>query len=87
MDHLDGNVLAGRIGDLLSFEATTAEGQCDACADISVLARAAVYPHPMGFVVRCRRCDAVLMVIVERDDRSTLSMPGLRWVRAAEAGS
>lgn len=83
MDPLDGNVLAGRIGALFSFEPTTAQGQCDSCAEIAVLAQAAVYPHPMGFVVRCRSCDSILMVVVERGDRSSLSMRGLRWLRAA----
>lgn len=82
---LDGNVLAGVIGALFPFEPTTARGQCDTCDDIAVLAQAAVYAHPMGFVVRCRSCDGVLMVVVDRDGRITSSQRGLRWLRAADA--
>ncbi|WP_223624151.1 DUF6510 family protein [Microbacterium sp. EST19A] len=84
MGTLDGNVLAGPIGDLLSFEPTTARGQCAGCGDVAVLAQAAVYGQPMGYVVRCRNCDDVLMVVVERGGRSSLNMPGLRWLEAAE---
>jgi hypothetical protein len=83
MQPLDGSVLAGRLDGLFAFEPTTAQGQCHHCDDVGVLAEAVVYPHPMGFVVRCRRCESVLMVVVERGDRSSLSMRGLRWVRAA----
>ncbi|WP_435748779.1 DUF6510 family protein [Microbacterium sp. PMB16] len=90
MDHpngraLDGNVLAGLVSTLVPFEPTTAQGQCDSCDAIAVLAQAAVYPHPMGFVVRCRSCDSVLMVIVERDGHASWSTRGLRWLRAADA--
>ncbi|WP_136055989.1 DUF6510 family protein [Microbacterium sp. K24] len=84
MGHLDGNVLAGPIGDLLSFEPTTARGECAGCGDVAALAQAAVYGHPMGYVVRCRSCDDVLMVVVERGGRTMLRMPGLRRLEGAD---
>ncbi len=84
MDHLDGNVLAGPTTDLFAFELTTAQGQCQACADIATLGQAMVYGQPMGFVARCRTCDNVLMVIVERAGRKSLNMRGLRWLRVAD---
>lgn len=87
MHHVDGNVLAGHVGTVFSFEPTTAQGQCDACEEIAVLGKAMVYRHPMGSVVRCRSCDSVLMVIVEREGQSSLSMRGLRWLRSAEPDS
>ncbi len=87
MDHLDGNVLAGPISELFAFEPTTTQGQCQSCADIAMLAQAAVYGPPMGFVARCRNCDNVLVVIVETGGRKFLSMRGLRWLRVLEAES
>lgn len=84
MDHLDGNVLAGPITDLFVFEPTTAQGQCEACADIATLGQAMVYGLPMGFVARCRNCDNVLIVIVDRAGQKSLSMRGLRWLRIAD---
>ena len=85
MTHLDGNVLAGGGADLFTFETTTATGQCDACEDVATLAEAMVYGGPMGLVARCRNCDAVLVVIVDRSSRAYLDMRGLRWVRTAES--
>ena len=80
MEHLDGNVLAGPASDLFPSEPTTTRGQCLSCSDVATLAQAMVYGAPMGYVVRCRRCDSVLVVITERAGHKTLNMPGLRLV-------
>ena len=85
MAHLDGNVLAGQLHGVFAFEPTTAEGQCVGCGDVAVLAQAAVFGQPMGFVVRCRSCDDVLMVIVERRGQTSFSMRGLRWIAASDS--
>ena len=85
MDHLDGNVLAGPITGIVDFEPTTAQGQCQSCADIAALGQAMVYGQPMGFVARCGNCDNVLIVIVERGaGQRSLNMQGLRWLRTAD---
>jgi hypothetical protein len=80
MDHLDGNVLAGPMSDLFVFEPTMTQGQCQSCADTATLGQAMVYGQPMGFVARCRNCDNVLIVIIERAGQKSLSMRGLRWL-------
>jgi hypothetical protein len=84
MEHLDGNVLAGPLGAVLAFEPTTAEEQCRGCGDVAVLAQAVVYGQPMGFVLRCRVCDDVLMVVVERDGRASVNVRGMRWVAGGD---
>jgi hypothetical protein len=84
MGHLDGNVLAGPTTDLFAFEPTTTQGQCQACGDIAMLGQAMVYGQPMGFVARCRNCDNVLIVIVERAGQISSRMRGLRWLRVAD---
>jgi hypothetical protein len=81
MNHVDGNVLAGPTADLFVFEATVSEIQCQSCADIGTLGEAMVYGRPMGYVARCRKCDNVLVVIVERHGQKLLNMRGLRWLR------
>ena len=84
MDHLDGNVLAGPAIGLFVFEPTMTQGQCQSCADIATLGQAMVYGHPMGFVARCRNCDNVLIVVIERAGQKSLNMRGLRWPRVAD---
>lgn len=87
MNHLDGNVLAGVATELFVFEPTTARGQCQSCADIATLGQAMVYGPPMGYVARCRNCDNVLIVIIEREGQRLFNMPGLRWVRVPDNGT
>jgi hypothetical protein len=84
MDNLDGNVLAGPFTGLFVFEPTTTQGQCQSCADIATLGQAMVYGQPMGFVARCRNCDNILIVIVERAGQKYLNMRGLRWLRVTD---
>lgn len=84
MPHLDGNVLAGVAIDLFAFEPTTARGQCQSCSDIATLGQSVVYGPPMGYVARCRNCDSVLLVVVERPGHRSLDMRGLRWVEVTD---
>lgn len=81
MRPLDGNVLAGPVSGLFAFDATSTRAQCDGCGDVAMIAQAMVYGEPMGYVVRCRLCDSVLLVVVERARHRLLSMPGVRWLR------
>lgn len=85
MAHLDGNVLGGVGGHLFAFDATTATGQCAECEDVAALAQAMVYGAPMGFVVRCRQCAGILLVIVDGPGRTRLDMRGLRWLSTTSA--
>lgn len=81
MSHLDGNVLAGAASDLFAFDLTTTEAQCASCSDIAPLGRALVFGPPMGFVARCRNCDSILIVVVERPEGRAFNARGLRWMR------
>ncbi|HEV7949242.1 MAG TPA: DUF6510 family protein [Glaciihabitans sp.] len=69
-NHVDGNALAGPLSELFRVDVTSAEGSCAGCGDTAVLACALVYPDPMGFVARCRSCDAVLLTLVLPGDNS-----------------
>jgi hypothetical protein len=58
---LDGNALAGLLGEVLNAEATTVVARCGSCGAEGALAEAEVYVHGPGTVIRCRACSAVLM--------------------------
>lgn len=78
MTLLDGNALAGRLDDLLGWDATASLVRCRHCGIPGLLATASVYASAMGTVVRCRSCDAVLITVVDgADGRTWLGMPGL----------
>jgi hypothetical protein len=51
---LDGNAAAGTLGEVFSFEATTAEYGCRGCGMTGTLGAAMVYEvRGLGMVVRC----------------------------------
>ena len=58
---LDGNAVAGLLGEVLNAEATSALAQCRVCGAEGALGTAHVYVHGPGVVLRCPACSAVLM--------------------------
>jgi hypothetical protein len=82
---LDGNMLAGVLGELFQPEMTMAQATCGGCGRTGPLAEARVYPEAPGAVARCRGCDAVLFTIVKDGARYWLGFDRLRCleVRAA----
>ena len=80
MDALDGNAIAGLLFDVFGGEMTTATGVCGTCGASSVVAELIVYRRAPGTVVRCRSCESVLMVFVERSEIVCVDLRG--FVRA-----
>jgi hypothetical protein len=58
---LDGNAIAGMLGEMLSVDATTIVVRCAGCGAEGALGEAVVYLQCPGAVVRCSGCDTVLM--------------------------
>ena len=84
MTRLDGNVLAGRLVDVLGWDATSADARCAHCGTHGPIAVAVVYVTSMGTVARCPHCDGVLATFVEADDgRIWFGMPGITALEVA----
>ena len=81
MQHVDGNAIAGLMADLFSFDVTTASARCDSCGTVAMLGTAMVYMDAMGAVVRCPGCDAVLLKVVESEDRAWIGFAGVTAVQ------
>ena len=77
MDWMDGNVLAGPLGELFAVEITTAVGRCAGCGTRCAVAEVRVYAGGPGAVGRCPSCDAVLLRLVRTPDRAHLDLRGL----------
>jgi hypothetical protein len=77
MDALDGNAIAGLLFGVFGAETTTATGVCGSCGASSVVAELIVYARAPGTVVRCRSCQSVLMVFVERREIVCADLGGL----------
>lgn len=63
MDTLDGNAVAGLLGEVFGQEMTAATATCGTCGAQAAVAEGVFYPRLPGSVIRCRKCAALLMVI------------------------
>ena len=77
---LDGNVGAGRLGEVFALELTSARGRCAGCGAEAQIAEARAFVEAPGLVLRCASCDNALVVLVRTDDRYVLGMSGLAWL-------
>ena len=75
MQALDGNAIGGLLLEVFGAEPTAATGTCAHCGAVAQVAELVVYLEAPGTVVRCRSCEAVVMVVVEHG--SAASMRGL----------
>ena len=76
MQHFDGNLLAGALADLLSFDATGARARCNGCGTVGELATTIVFRSAAGTVARCAACGQVLLTVVEAGDRRFVNFTG-----------
>ncbi len=77
MTHLDGNVLAGALAEVLVPEVTGLVCRCGGCGADAALGKAVVYTDAPGLVARCASCDHVLLTLVDAGDRRYLSLRGV----------
>ena len=83
MATLDGNAIAGTLFALFGQEMTTAIGTCASCREARWVGELRVYLRGPGTVVRCPRCDNILMVIVEAQAVTCLDLRGLAALQPA----
>jgi Family of unknown function (DUF6510) len=74
---LDGNAIAGTLEVIFGDDMTVAAATCAGCGASRPLAESAVYMRAPGIVVRCRLCDTVLAVVVERRAIYCVDLRGL----------
>ena len=73
---LDGNVTAGALSTVFSFDATTARCTCAACRKTAVLAELHVYIDAPGTVARCPWCGTVVLRYAATPDGTWLDLRG-----------
>jgi Family of unknown function (DUF6510) len=73
---LDGNALAGPLGELFAADITAAVGRCGHCGQSNPVADMRVYDHAPGFVARCPGCDGVMLRLVRGPRDAWLDLSG-----------
>jgi Family of unknown function (DUF6510) len=77
MEALDGNAIGGLLIEVFGAEMTTASGKCAHCGAVAQVAELVVYLEAPGTVARCRTCESVLMVVVEKRGIKCVDLRGL----------
>ena len=78
---LDGNAAAGLLAEVFRREMTTAEVTCTGCDAVAAVAELMRYGHGMGVILRCARCDTVVMRVARTGRRHWLDLRGARMLR------
>ena len=74
---LDGNAVAGLLGDVFAVEMTTALVSCAHCRATGTVAAAHVYVHGPGVVLRCPGCSGVIMRFARVRGRMVADLHGV----------
>jgi hypothetical protein len=78
---LNGNAAAGLLQELFVPEITLAQIRCVACSFASSVGSLRLYAAQMGAVLRCTRCDSILMRVVHTRHGRWLEMTGACHLR------
>ena len=82
---LDGNAAAGALGEVFSFEVTTAEYTCEGCGRTGRIGAAMVYEvRGLGIIVRCPSCDKALIRRAHNRGRYRIDLRGIRHLQVEE---
>ena len=77
---LDGNAAAGTLGEVFSFEVSTAEYACGGCARTGRLGEAMVYEvREQGTIVRCPSYDHALIRLAHNCGGHMVDLRGIRY--------
>ena len=82
---LDGNAAAGTLGEIFSFEVTTAHYACESCGRADQIGAAIVYEvRGLGTIVRCPSCDHALIRLAHSRGRHRLDLRGIRHLQVED---
>lgn len=83
---LDGNAAAGVLGEIFTFEMTTAQCICAGCGQTGPLGTLLLYGGEMGIILRCPACQRPLLRVardVGPDGQYWIDMRGMKSLRIA----
>ena len=81
---LDGNAAAGTLGEVFSFEVTTAHYACEGCGRVAHIGEAIAYMTEIGTIVRCPSCDNVLIRFAHNRGRHWIDLRGIRYLQVED---
>jgi hypothetical protein len=77
---LDGNAVAGLLGEVFAAEMTVARETCAGCGATHAIGAVHAYTNAPGVVLRCPECEAILACIVRVRARLLIDLGGVRMI-------
>ena len=84
---LDGNAIAGTLGEVFVDEMTSARIACKGCGNVESVGAEHAYVQAPGIVLRCTHCDSALLVMTRTGGRMRIWFPRSHWLEMGEAGN
>ena len=81
---VDGNAIAGMLGEVFVDEMTRARVACGGCGKVESVGAEHAYVQAPGIVMRCCHCDRVLLVVAHTGTTYRIGFDGARWLEFAE---
>jgi hypothetical protein len=81
---VDGNAMAGVLGEVFVREMTDARIACGSCGKVEPVGAEHAYTQAPGIVMRCCHCDGVLLVVARTGQRYRFGLGKVRWLEFAE---
>jgi Family of unknown function (DUF6510) len=79
---LDGNAVAGMLGQVFTAEMTTVTLTCDNCGMAGAVGAMPVF-RGAGIVMRCPHCDNVVATIIEAGTRMWMNSGGIKHLKSS----
>jgi hypothetical protein len=80
---LDGNSAAGALQEVFAPEMTTASCTCASCRRVSAVGALYMYGGPMGCVLRCPSCEAIVVCVTSVPAGHFIELRGVLHVFAS----
>ena len=77
---VDGNAMAGILGEVFLQEMTTARFACGGCGKVEPVGSEHAYTQAPGIVMRCCHCDSVLLVVAHTGETYRFGLGRTKWL-------
>lgn len=81
---VDGNAIAGVLGEVFAQEMTAVRIACGGCGKVEPVGAEHAYMRAPGIVMRCCHCDSVLLVVTRTGGTYRLGLGRSRSLEFAE---
>lgn len=82
---VDGNAVAGTLGEIFVDDMTIARIACGGCGKFEPIGAEFAYIQAPGVVLRCRHCEDVLLVLTRTRENHVLGIAGARSLEVSRS--